>query len=392
MFSRQVGFFRCEEKADRKNKADGATSREADRDVVSLFYTNANSITNKMDELKNCVNLYDMDVICVVETWLNDGYSDAEIYIPGYTIFRQDRNFNIHNAPGDGSEPSERGGSVIYVKSGIASRLISTFVAPDSVAIEIDTAIGKVVIACVYRSQSLDKYRNKELLTAIKKLCVDNETNEIIIVGDRNLPKVSWISGTVTAPLDTKDDSLLLQIKFVDMITDLGLHWHISITDQITRRKVVGGILQESTLDQVLTVNDAIVEKVSVLSPIGKSDHVCLKVDLNIDMLEHANYINKVKKNWGKISPKELENKSLNIDWSYTGENLSVEEMWGQFYSKLMKITDSIPDKKRGKFGSLQPYCDENGKQMNLVKVWYELSLTRKWSGVPNFSFYVYLF
>ena len=167
---------------------------------LQLLYTNCNGLLNKLDELKVAIDVYNIDIVCVVETWLHKDINNAEVHIPGFNIFRQDRNFNVH----DNSEyPSERGGSIIYIRSSISGCLIGSFVAPDSVAVELDTDVGKVVVACIYRSQSLSTGRNSQLLSAIKKLCVDNDKNELIIVGDTNLPNVSWIAGTVDGPVDT---------------------------------------------------------------------------------------------------------------------------------------------------------------------------------------------
>ena len=72
-----------------------------------------------------------------------------------------------------------------------------------------------------------------------------------------------------------------MQHGYIYLIIDLRLSWHI--TDELTRRRVVSGVLQESTLDQVVSSNEAIVNCVKVLAPFGKSDHVSLLVDLNVN-------------------------------------------------------------------------------------------------------------
>ena len=50
------------------------------------------------------------------------------------------------------------------------------------------------------------------------------------------------------------------------------------------------------------------------------------------------------------------------------------------------------PSKKKEELGSLQPYCGGNDITGEASEGVYELSLTRKWSGVPSFSFFKYLF
>ena len=98
---------------------------------LKLFYTNTCSFLNKLNELRDCIDLYELDIICICETHLHSGILEAEIQIPGFNVYRQDRNFNIHND--NSTIPSDQGGYVIYVKSSVKSKQILSFVAPDSV-------------------------------------------------------------------------------------------------------------------------------------------------------------------------------------------------------------------------------------------------------------------
>ena len=129
--------------------------------------------------------------------------------------------------------------------------------------------------------------------------------------------------------------------EYMNMITESGLNWHI--TDQINRRRLVQGVLQESTLDQVFCSNDALINKVNIISPIGRtdhkkgSDHMCIIVEININVDEQQKYIETSKQNWSKISQDDLLKKSLDVNWSYTSQNLSSQEMWEELHGKLME-------------------------------------------------------
>ena len=59
---------------------------------LKLFYFNARSIVLKLDELLTLVQCEHPDVICIVESWLKSDILDSEISIPGYQVFRKDRN------------------------------------------------------------------------------------------------------------------------------------------------------------------------------------------------------------------------------------------------------------------------------------------------------------
>ena len=59
-------------------------------------------------------------------------------------------------------------------------------------------------------------------------------------------------------------------------------HASWSITDKITRRRMVGNTPQESTIDQVFSSEESLITEFNIFSPLGKSDHVYIIVDFNI--------------------------------------------------------------------------------------------------------------
>jgi len=320
-----------------------------------LLYTNAGSLINKMDELKMNISDNNPDIICITETHFSQEFDECEILLEGYCCFRADRGFKTKGKPellagkgnGECSDISRGGGSVIYVKEYIKPKLCPSFSAPDSLVVTIQCNIGVVHLACVYRSQALTSIQNKQLLNSLKKLSVENPDDEIILVGDLNLPDVCWVTGTVRGSGETRNRSLQLQRDYVDLITDLGLTWHI--TDEITRRRVVSGVLQESTLDQVITSNDAIVSSFEMLAPLGKSDHrvILCKLDLNVSSKEI--FVKAKKILWGKVNSAGIEKlaRDNKIDWDYSPtDELSSDTLWQDLKSKLGIITDSVPSCK----------------------------------------------
>ena len=92
----------------------------------NIFYTNCRALSNKINELKVAAELYNCKVMCITESHLKDGFLDAELQIPNYSVFRQDR------------IGREKGGSVIYVHNSLSASLVQTFEAPDSLAVYLD--------------------------------------------------------------------------------------------------------------------------------------------------------------------------------------------------------------------------------------------------------------
>ena len=91
------------------------------------------------------------------------------------------------------------------------------------------------------------------------------DTDQVILVGDFNLPDVCWSNGTVRGTIDTSDRRLLNQKKYIDCFVSCGLTWHI--TDEIARRRVVNNKMQESTRGQIFTSDSDIIKQITLGPP-----------------------------------------------------------------------------------------------------------------------------
>ena len=316
----------------------------------NIFYSNASGLYNKLDELKHCISIYkNIDIICITETHFNKNILDSEISIDGYRFFRKDRNFDIHNMGKDDlkDEISGGGGSIIYFKDTLNVTLVQSFYnkAPDSLAIEIDSSIGKFCIACVYRSPNLNDLLNSVLLSCIKDICKESNAFETALIGDLNLPDISWETGSLkTGNSSTNNKSLLQQLEFMDVFNQLGLSW--GLVNEITRCRMVKGVLQKSLLDQVLYTNNALVSSVKLLSNLGKSDHVSLKIELGIFLDKPTNNSERVvkKPSWSKVLPSNILKYSVeNVNWDYTSDDMSSEMMWIELREKLDGFSGIVP-------------------------------------------------
>ena len=59
---------------------------------LNILYLNARSILPKLDELRVLCVVNSYDIVRVVESWLSNDIVNSELFIPGYTIVRKDRN------------------------------------------------------------------------------------------------------------------------------------------------------------------------------------------------------------------------------------------------------------------------------------------------------------
>jgi len=78
---------------------------------LKILSLNARHLLLKMKSLQLLAQAEDLDVICIVESWLNAEILDAEISLCGYQCYRCDRN-------------RHGGGVVVYIRDCIATTTI----------------------------------------------------------------------------------------------------------------------------------------------------------------------------------------------------------------------------------------------------------------------------
>ena len=295
-----------------------------------IYYTNANSLFNKLTELSMCAFSTPFKLLCITETHLNDEIRDAEVSIPNYDIYREDR---CTNAKG--------GGTAIYAHKSLIVEKLDWFRESESIALKVFLDSTELYVVCVYRSPSLtSEDENEKLLSQLAKMPTNDETN-LILMGDLNLPDINWDLGIVNKPLNSVDKKYIIQSQFLDLFLMKGFKWFIH--DEKTRVRKVNDKIQQSTLDQVMSNNEAMINSVEINSPLGKSDHVSLLIELNLKV--NLDYVCTKRKNWFKVDQDFISNKSSEVNWEYSDNNLNVECMWNEIYDKMISISDQVPEK-----------------------------------------------
>ena len=128
---------------------------EVPKNSMSIFLCNAESLRNKLDELR--CDSYSMDIVCVTETWLDESIPDDSVIIPGFmTPERKDRQI-----PDAGR--IFHGGVACFVRNGLAYTRRTDLEHPtmEMMWLEIVTKTGKFLLTVVYRppSEPVDFWR-----------------------------------------------------------------------------------------------------------------------------------------------------------------------------------------------------------------------------------------
>ena len=145
---------------------------------TKIGHLNTRSLYPKIDEIRSIVDKNDFDIFCVSETWLHEYIKDDEIHIPGYNIYRRDRN------TGAG------GGVCIYVKEDIHVNLRTDLMFENIEAIWVEIRQGdtQYLVSCIYRPPSASKEYYERIVDMFESARMTDYP--VISLGDLNFDYV----------------------------------------------------------------------------------------------------------------------------------------------------------------------------------------------------------
>ena len=156
-------------------------------DLLNIIHFNVRSLLPKISEYDNFLTNKHIHIISVNETWLDDSVSDNEISIPGFTVFRKDRN-------------RQGGGVAFYIKNELMPTVNQELHKPslEALWIYIKLKSMKFLICSLYRPPSADSDYLDLIFNNIEYATSFNEN--IIITGDLNIdycnekgPNFKWL-------------------------------------------------------------------------------------------------------------------------------------------------------------------------------------------------------
>jgi hypothetical protein len=309
--------------------------------VSSILYTNIASLLAKYSDLVAYVNDLKPTFLSLTETWLSDVVPDSLVSLDGYTIYRNDRNHK------------KGGGVCIYVSNELLSEnevipIVTNTPGIESLFLQVHNQSWNFILGCVYRPPSSNINDDCTLLDVLGELTTRHD--KVFVFGDFNMPDISWSrnSGHCRSP-----SSQLM----VDFLTNN--HMRQLIT-QPTRFRANQ---QPSVLDLILTTEDSSLTNVQYLDPVGKSDHVSLKVDLQICFVPAQRTItfNKIVTNYEKVYIR-LEK----INWPTTLCDANVENNWSTLKNLLLNTVNECSSVIKVKRSSSKPWI--NAKILKMVK------------------------
>lgn len=204
----------------------GSNASHRDKTTINIYYQNVRSLCGKHKRFFCTSSSFDYDIIILTETWLKKDFNNAEYFDDTFNVHRKDR---VH----------KRGGGVLIALNNVifSSDEIEVPGAIDLeyVCIKAKAAQQNIYIYCAYIPPNSPATLYQRHLETISSISIAAEDN-IIIVGDFNLPNIQWISD---------DDCDNIQIpsvydpqssaEFITGLMSIGLHQINSIRNKNNR-------------------------------------------------------------------------------------------------------------------------------------------------------------
>ena len=158
---------------------------EENRYFINCYYTNAQSINNKLDEFKLNLDTLRPKIVGITESWCSESSTlEGAISLPDFEIFRDDR------------EGRKGGGVLLYIHSSLKPRKVKEF---DEHEFEnsawslIDLGGGdRLLVGLCYHSPNSSAENSELLFDLLNNLRDQGRFTHLLIMGDFNFPKIKW--------------------------------------------------------------------------------------------------------------------------------------------------------------------------------------------------------
>lgn len=277
---------------------------------IAVMYTNADSLFNKLTELKLMISIKKPAVIAITEVKHKRNWqiNTSEFSIDNYSLYTN--NLDLINVRG----------VAVYVHNSVKSKILDYGLeVKDFIAVEIECEHDKLLVCNIYRSPASLEEDDKNLNSLITHVC-KNYKGKKLFVGDFNYNDVNWVTWETESAGSRSN-------HFIKMLRN---NFLIQEVDKPNRAR---GDDKPSILDLVITDDLELVQDIEDMGPLGKSDHSILNV---VCCIQNCNKLHNDKMNYNKGNYEEFR-QFMNIDWDKYLYNCDkdIDKMWYTFKSKV---------------------------------------------------------
>ena len=298
---------------------------------INILYYNARSLFPKIDELRlECANRRP-DIVCIVESWIDNSVTNGELLLSGYQLYRRDRN-------------RHGGGILIYVNISFSCELVLESSSYDiellSLSIFSHLFHGKLCVCCYYRPPSHSVSVIDDLYFVLQSLD-PARFSFFLLIGDFNV--------------DFYNQSNFLFSHISDIMNCLSL---TQVVPSYTHLSPDG---KKTLIDLAMVSDKNCLRYCTTVSPLSTSDHLGVSLAIQWKTMSCRQNVSKPRRVWLYDSA-DFANacKMLqDVDWNavFTSDVDESAENWtNTFLSIMEKCIPTATLKKR----RLLPWLNNN--------------------------------
>ena len=318
---------------------------------------------NKVKYLRDTAIQSNAPFIALTETHLKPEILDAEVKIEGWSLYRSDR------GPG-----KSHGGVAIYLRNDLIGQLVAVHSNSQCETLVVKVKTLNLLLMCVYRPPDSTVENFGESMKICQKSIddvteKDTKVKDILILGDFNLPCISWPSGKIyQKEVAQKSREKKQAENLVNFVENNFLENYIKTA---TRGK--------NTLDLAFTNNHLLIGGYETTVNKKLSDHFLLTVALNFTYNRETkvpkvknpyttkvyeyNLFDATESDWMRFDTVLA---GISIDFEEETKNEKVEAKLAKVYENVERATNIVFKKKKD-FEDEAP--EENGKKMSKNKI-----------------------
>lgn len=297
---------------------------------LSIYYQNTRGLRTKTVDFYQSVCAAQYDCVSITESWLRADVLDAELFPPGYNVFRLDRDALI-------SGKSDGGGVMLAISDKLSAELVPEWCNSNNIIEDIWVSVAlkggrKLLICTVYipPHASLNNYIH--FFSKLESI-MDNKikSNNVLLIGDFNLPNLFWsrksngndlLPGNATDPCSKSfsDFYFLNSVKQFNHILN-------------ARNRILDLVITTSLKVEVIHCNSPFVPE--------DSHHMSLEINVNLSLEKNIICNSYEKLNFSKANYIILNEKICSFPWDNLLSSSDVDRNLECFYEKLSDVVDS---------------------------------------------------
>lgn len=294
--------------------------------MLKIFYQNVRGLRTKTTDLKRSLAQSNDDVVCMTETWLNNGFSNVEFCDCDMAVYRRDRNYS--------ASQSERGGGVIItVRNQLVSERLLDFESDldrlEDIWVRVKLMDNRWLYLCnVYISpfHGNDYLYETFLENVMRNSTRIGDSDELAIMGDLNCPEISgyFSGGSPTLCFGSSATRILNATSFCNLSQLNNVSYS---TDEFI------------ILDLVLaTLHSVRIDVSNAVEPLVRPDAYHPPLSISVHGIATARNVNPFTLNFRKANYDRINQDLLAQDWELLN-TLNTNEAVQMMYSTINSYT-----------------------------------------------------